>query len=784
MTEKRGIFRELWERRVFQITGLYLGGGWAVLEFISGFVVEQLGFSPQLTIQAFLAIMSLLPSTLMIAWFHGRPGPDRWHSIEKVGIPVNLILTVFLLFWTGRARPLEAGGDAVAGRAVSGTSVQEAEQVAVDPKTRLALMNFSTEDSEEDIEWLEKGLPKLLDLTLGQDIRFSLRVQSAFRRDLEERGLGVETELPLTLARELCEANSYEHFIRGSVGLKNGEYSIDCRLYRTRDLQAVGERSISGPDLPALLDTLNRCISGQLLPPDEDRLSIPAAELISHDAAAIREYCRGLELRIDHNDMAAAMEHLEAARRIDADFTYATFELFILFNRSNMQEAAQAELQTLLDNLYSLPEQDRYYIRYWSFMMENDLDRAVAILDVWKERFRRDTRPHLLMAYNHHRNRGQLRQAIDEYRRILELDPGADEHLLDIADLQSRLDRPEEARDSYGMYLEKHPQQLRPLQALAVLETRIGNFQAAVEMYSRILLLDPKNVQAMQGRAVIHTHNGEFEEAMAVLARALDASDTARDSMETLRSISYLHYFQADMISSLRYKVLSDELASKVQNPMQMLVDKLDDIDLFLKMGEVQVASDIAVELKNLSAPLDELYLAGELDIQMYLRDRAGIAMSLLDIDRSHLDRLMGLRVDILHQQAEAMMHEIDGEYRQAADLLAEAIEILPEFEEALVIPLARNQRLAGDTEGAEETLKRLMRRIPAHGEMHLEFAQLRWQQERHSEALDHLNISMEIWKNAHPAYEQARTAAGLMRQYKIMGTPLGLRQETVRQSP
>ena len=86
----RTITQDLFKRRVPQIVGIYLGISWALLEFV-GFMVDQYVLSPHLVTLSLVVLASLLPSVMVVAYFHGEPGRQGWTRAEKVAIPLNLV---------------------------------------------------------------------------------------------------------------------------------------------------------------------------------------------------------------------------------------------------------------------------------------------------------------------------------------------------------------------------------------------------------------------------------------------------------------------------------------------------------------------------------------------------------------------------------------------------------------------------------------------------------------------------------------------------------------------
>ncbi len=90
----KNIFKNLLERRVPQILGLYFGTSWVVIEFVN-WLVASFDLFPKLPQLVFIALLTLIPTVAILSYSHGKPGKDKWTKIEKVGIPVNLLFTIF-----------------------------------------------------------------------------------------------------------------------------------------------------------------------------------------------------------------------------------------------------------------------------------------------------------------------------------------------------------------------------------------------------------------------------------------------------------------------------------------------------------------------------------------------------------------------------------------------------------------------------------------------------------------------------------------------------------------
>ena len=149
--------RELLRRRVPQIVGAYLAGGWILLEF-TDWTVNRYVLSSHVTDFVVASWLLLLPAIAILAWNHGSPGRDEWRRAETVGIALNLLLAGVILFSVFRGQDLGAATNTVVVRDEEGR-----ELVRQIPKgefrRRVALFSFTNGSGDPELDWLQYALP-------------------------------------------------------------------------------------------------------------------------------------------------------------------------------------------------------------------------------------------------------------------------------------------------------------------------------------------------------------------------------------------------------------------------------------------------------------------------------------------------------------------------------------------------------------------------------------------------------------------------------------------------
>jgi len=94
---KKSLIKNLLDRRFPQIVGSYFVGATSLLLFLDWLVVKY-HLSDFITSLALFGVISIIPTVVILAYFHGAPGKDEWTRVERYGIPANIIFIAIALF--------------------------------------------------------------------------------------------------------------------------------------------------------------------------------------------------------------------------------------------------------------------------------------------------------------------------------------------------------------------------------------------------------------------------------------------------------------------------------------------------------------------------------------------------------------------------------------------------------------------------------------------------------------------------------------------------------------
>jgi len=753
------ILRDLLRRRVPQILGVYLAAGWAVLEFTE-FLVDRYRLSLHLTDFTMLTWALLIPSVLMLAYFHGGPGADRWTRVEKIGIPVNLAVAGLILIIAFAGKELGAATELVTVEDETGQTVER-----VIPKREfrknLASFYFDNVSGDTALDWLQYGIPVALQHDLAQDLFLDVRDADETGERLQEKGFADGLRIPLPLKRETAEQMHVAHFLAGQVSQEAGQLAVTTYLYETRRGKLIEERAFSGDDLFALVDQLSVQLRRDLgLPTQaiEEAKDLPVSELLTSSIPAYRSYVDAARSSISADDYEGMLTHLEEAVAQDPQFAVAHFVRFGLYFNLNRTEEAESALEAAMQFIYRLPERDQFELKtVYYLLVKQEPGRALTAAGMYAELYPQDIQAHLLLSQLY-LARGDRARAIATLERVLELDPGRIDVLLRIGGLYEAEGEFEVALGNYERYAAESPSDPGTFITLGNLRSLRGEHEVARHEFEKALIIDPNNVVAMTRLADVDRDLGRFESALSGYDEALAASVTGAQRAgvydayksyyelrgQPSRAIDYMHRRWAEM--------------DKYAGPFMTVQEKLQNLDTYIAAGLVKAAKDTLASIATRLSPPYDLFLSlGQLDIYLQLEDPDSVEAALEGVDR--WIQALGLEAfRPMYVFAHGRMLEMRGDCAEAIVSYRRTLELWPSGLEPHV-DIGRCHRKLQQFAEAEAELTRYLEVRPYDPLAHYEIALVYADQGDREQALAHLGLALDVWRDADPGYTPAREA-------------------------
>ncbi|MGD2155039.1 MAG: tetratricopeptide repeat protein, partial [Gemmatimonadales bacterium] len=628
------ITRQLLRRRVPQILGVYLAVGWGVLEFTDWLVSRYL-LSPHLLDFSLVAWATMIPTVLLLAWFHGAPGNDEWTRAEKIGIPANLALAGVILVVAFGGKDLGAATASVRLETEAGETV---ERVVPKAEFRKSVAFFYFDDSSGDtaLHWLRYGLPGAVGVDLSQDLFLSIWRPVEFVERLRREGFPDGLDVPLALERRIADALHLGHFVTGTISRDGEQLAVTVSLYETRRGRLLRERVHTGADIFELADRIAVQLKRDLDLPEhyvEETTDLPAAEILTASEDAYRSYVEGVRALFIEVEREAAARHFERAVERDPRFALAYVGLFNAYSALNRAAKAERALETVMGLLYKLPESEQFQIKaVYFWLIRQDIGKGLAAAEMHAELHPLDVEAHemLVQLYT---ARGEGAWAITALERIRELDPSRSDVLLEIGRLYEASGQYERALASYRRYADESPSDPGALIRLGDLHRLTANHEAAGQDYDRALVVGPGNVEALIGAAALERDLGRLERAVAAYEEALEASVTPEQRALVYGALADYAEFRGQPSEAVEYMHLYWSELDRAEGPFFALQQRLQGLGRYVAAGMTDVALDSLRSMAGqLSPPFDVLLPLGQLDIYLELEDADSIETALVGV--------------------------------------------------------------------------------------------------------------------------------------------------------
>jgi tetratricopeptide (TPR) repeat protein len=764
------MLKELLTRRVPQIVGGYFATGWLVLEF-TDWAVNRYLLSGHLTDFVVAGWLLLLPAVFMLAWFHGKPGRDRWSRGERIGIAVNLVVAAAILFSLFRGTDLGAATTTVVVEDEEGNTIER-----VIPKSEfrksLVLFPFVNETGKEELDWLESGLRIGIQFDMIQDPFVTTPGDVRLAERLRQEGLDDGSEIPLTLKRQLADRLHVDHFISGTIGDSAGAPVVTVSLYETERGKLLQQRSFPLTDALALADRISLQLRYDLELPTqhiESTADLVVAELLSTNPEAYRAFVAGEDASSLRRDFEMAAEQFERAVELDSTFALAWIQLFAARTVLNDAAAGERALDRAQDYMYRLPERVQFPVRaitYW--IVRRDMERAIATSEMWTELYPDDVEAHENLA-GYYEAAGRRAEARAERERILELDPGR------IGQLQmiSGLYRAEGEFASAMEYLERYaaaaPDDPAAFTGMGDLHRRLGASSAARQSYNRALALDPGDVGALVRLATLSYETGEFGAAESGLAEAMEAAGSPADSVAVHGAWRSYRLFRGQSNRAIERLRRRWAVMDRTLPPFDRIQNQMSDLGTYARAGRQAEGKAVLDSLVlQLAAEYADLSAIGRMNLSIDGDDPDAIEEARVEF-AAFLDSFGLDQYRFALPYADGRVAELRGDCRLATRRFSEAME-LNAGDAWIRLALARCLRLQGDYRAARDNLEYLLDLVPVHPDVHYELALVLEAEGDTAEAIDHLRTSLGVWEEADPDFPVALKAREKLAELQAEG--------------
>lgn len=766
--KKQTLLKHLLERRFLQIIFIYFGICWTILEFLS-WLIENYQISPHLTDLGLITLLSMFPTVGMLAYFHGKPGRDEWTRVEKIGIPLNLLFTVILIFVVFSGKEL--------GSATTQVTLQNEQGQIIRRKIptsnfnrRLAIFFFRNQSGQTQLDWLQSAFMMGCHLDLVQDPVFSLYSASdnVIYQKILQAGLNSAIGLPMTLEKKIAGEIQREYFLGGSFTTSNDTFIVNTYLYETGTGKLIAERVYRNPNFYSIIDQITRQSKNDLGLPNwhiENTEDLPINALLTDNFEASREYFIGSELVNLKNNYRDATIHFEKATRLDPTFTMAHWMLYTCYINNNQPAPAQSALQAAMQHIYKIPELTRFTFKQEYYLITENPDKRFAVLEMWVKLYPRDIRGHFSLAAEYLK-RNEPDKVITEYNTIMHLDPARLYYLQYIGDIYLRQGDFKNALKYYKQYQKKCPTDYSTFTAFGNLYFTMGNYEAARQYYTDAIAIEPNDIASIIQLGNIALESGAPESAFQSYQEALEHVRTAAEKNQAYEALQNYYEHTGQIHQAIRTRDAKFSAQAEYLNPASVALNRILDssIKYHLYTGNPPAAIQYIKQIENrLAPPWNKLAAIAYLE---YYIEQDQIAQATATVDKVEAAIEIFSSYDLsdrLHH-ARGQICELNEDYVGAVMEYQSELNLRP-TNVTVIIDIARCYRQSGNAAKARSLLATTLKIKPHHPAANLEMARIYHALGESSQALHYLETALKIWNNADPDFAPAQNARKLAAQ-------------------
>ena len=753
---RTSFFKDLLSRRVPQIVGGYLAASWIILEFMD-WLVKRYPISPHLVEFFLVAIAAMIPTVILLSYYHGKPGRDQWTRVEKIGIPTNLVVTAFLLIFLFQGKDL---GGTTTTVSVVDEDGQRIERLIPKSEFRKKVTIFSLENESGDTEldWLVHAIPDMLRYDITQDIYLDIKSVYGMYEDIKEEGYPEAVSIPMTLKKKIAERQYTDYFTSGTFNKQDGQISIQLSLHNTKTTKLLSENQFTGNDIFPLVDDITDWLKNALTIPQmhiEKTEDLPISEILTNSIPALENMYKGFNRIYFEDDWANGLELLEQSVHEDTTFTYAYVHLSLFYILTNQPDKYVNTYQPMMKHLYKLPERLQFGVKHdYYYGVKQEPEMALEVAKNWAELYPDDVRAHTVLAMLY-MIRNQKDNELAEYKKILSLDPGHYDLYQKIGNIYKDLGEFADALNYYQLYADEFPNSTKSYKEISELYKVFGDYENARSYCKKALLIEPDEFSVLLSLSDIECELGNFQKALEEYHMILEKCTTAEERSDLYERLENYYFLRGQVKKSTEYVDLKIAELEKFALPIVTLFIQFNALNKYIMVGKNDHAFQVVQTAEEqLGPPLDNNIPFGYLDIYLELEDVENAEKALKEAEAGILSMQGEINRKVI-LNAQGKINELKGEYEQAIQSYLKQLDLDP-TDAAIHVQLGRSYRMQGDPKKAEEHLQKALSIHPFWPDANYEMGLIYSERRKNDESLVYLKKAQSIWENADPGYKPA----------------------------
>jgi len=373
------------------------------------------------------------------------------------------------------------------------------KEAAPPPKIEnsIAVISFENQTGDEAFDYLKKAIPNLLITSLEQRGGFYVVTWERMADLLAQMGEKDVQTIDRDLGFKLCRKEGIKAIVLGSFIKAGNMFATDVKVLDVETkkmLKSAGSRG-EGADsiLRTQIDELSRGISAGIGLAGEN-IEAERAQVMEATTGSMEAYKYYLKGKEDYNKnyYEDARKALEKAVELDPEFASAYAYLALTRTGLGNTQGIKEAIEKAKSFSAKTTERERLIIEAaYAQLTGQDLEKRISPLKEITRKYPREKSAHYFLGVIY-RTTGNLKLAVEEHTKALELDPDYGEAHNDLAYVYLELRDFERAVEHLQKYAALNPKDANPIDSLAEAYFLMGRLDEAIAKYKEALSIKPE----------------------------------------------------------------------------------------------------------------------------------------------------------------------------------------------------------------------------------------------------------------------------------------------------
>jgi len=420
----------------------------------------------------------------------------------------------------------------------------------------LAVISFENQTGDAAYDYLRRAIPNLLITNLERSEYLHVITWERLRDLLRRLGKEDTDVIDRDLGFELCRMEKINTIVVGSYTRAGSVFATDVKILDVATKKLLGSASSKGRGVDSILtaqiDRLSREIIRSLgISEDREKKKEKSiAEVTTSSMEAYRYFLRGRDSyeRL-YND--EGRRYLGKAIQLDPDFAVAHLYLAWIHDRLRDNKARNTAFEKAKALSDRATEKERLYIEAaYARTIEQDAEKRFQILRKIARKYPREKRVHQRLA-SHYRGNRQFYQAVEEYKKVLELDPNYGWALNELAYMYTDIEEFDRAAEYFQRYAEVSPGDANPIDSMGELYFRMGRLDEAIDQYKEALEIKPDFYYPYWEIAYVYALKEMYGETLEWIDRYIEQAPSLGTRAEAYRWKTFFRCWLGDIDGAL-----------------------------------------------------------------------------------------------------------------------------------------------------------------------------------------------------------------------------------------